>query len=97
MCGCVGGQGSKEGADSKRGLHLLRAALPVAAAREAPWLMFLTLYELLDEYPLHLIEVSAWTASRCITQMNVRCVMTVRMGFREAYLVNLVGNHSLNL
>jgi hypothetical protein len=56
--GVSGLQASTEPADDKRGVYLLRAALPSAALREAPWSIFLSLYELLDEYPLHLIEVS---------------------------------------
>ncbi len=45
---------------NKRGVYLLKAALPTAAVREAPWSTFLSLHELLDEYPLHLIEVSLY-------------------------------------
>lgn len=37
---------------------MLRASLPSAVLGEAPWSIFLSLYELLDEYPQHLIEVS---------------------------------------
>ncbi len=50
-------QGSTEQVTCKKGLYLLRAALPSAAIKEAPWSVFLSLYELIDEYPLHLIEV----------------------------------------
>lgn len=50
-------QGSTDSVTCKKGLHLLRAALPPAAAKEIPWSAFLSLYELLDEYSLHLIEV----------------------------------------
>ncbi|BDA44330.1 Uncharacterized tRNA/rRNA methyltransferase YfiF at C-terminar half [Coccomyxa sp. Obi] len=49
--------GSAEHATCKKGLCLLRAALPSAAVEEAPWSVFLSLYELIDEYPLHLIQV----------------------------------------
>lgn len=50
-------QGSVDAVDNKRGIFLLKAALPPAVAREGSWVTFLALYELLDEYPLHLIEV----------------------------------------
>ncbi len=50
-------QGSSEPATCKKGFYLLRAALPSAAVKEAPWSVFLSLYELIDEYPLHLVQV----------------------------------------
>lgn len=51
-------QGSTQSSLCKYGLSLLRAALPPAAQKAPPWSAFLALYELLDEYALHLIQVS---------------------------------------
>ena len=51
-------QGSTQSSLCKYGLSLLRAALPSAAQKAPPWSAFLALYELLDEYALHLIQVS---------------------------------------
>ena len=53
----VGMQGSPEASLCKFGLFLLRAALPPADVNSPPWSAFLSLYELLDEYALHLIQV----------------------------------------
>ncbi len=50
-------QGSAEASLCKYGLYLLRAALTPAAHKALPWSTFLVLYELLDEYALHLIQV----------------------------------------
>ena len=52
-------QGSTETSLCKYGLYLLRAALPPAAQKAPPWSTFLVLYELLDEYALHLIQVTS--------------------------------------
>ena len=53
----MGLQGSPEASLCKFGLFLLRAALPPADVDAQPWSIFLCLYELLDEYALHLIQV----------------------------------------
>ena len=53
----MGVQGSPEASLCKFGLFLLRAALPLADMKAQPWSTFLSLYELLDEYALHLIQV----------------------------------------
>ena len=53
----VGMQGSPEASLCKVGLCLLRAALPPTDMNAQPWSTFLSLYELLDEYALHLIQV----------------------------------------
>jgi len=50
-------QGSREASVCKYGAHLLRAALPADDKKAPPWATFLSLYELLDEYALHLIQV----------------------------------------
>jgi len=50
-------QGSREASVCKYGVHLLRAALPADDKKAPPWATFLLLYELLDEYALHLIQV----------------------------------------
>lgn len=50
-------QGSAEASLCKYSLFLLRAALTPAEQKGPPWSTFLLLYELLDEYALHLIQV----------------------------------------
>jgi hypothetical protein len=50
-------QASRDPAERKGALCLLRFALPRAALRQPPWSAFLSLYELLDEIALYLIEV----------------------------------------
>lgn len=50
-------QASAEASLRKYGLYLLQAALPSGAQKAPPWSPFLVLYELLDEYALHLIQV----------------------------------------
>lgn len=50
-------QGCTEASTCKYGLFLLRAALSPAAKKAPPWSSFLALYELLEEYALHLIQV----------------------------------------
>ena len=53
----MGMQGSPEASLCKFGLFLLQAALPPADLKAQPWSIYLSLYELLDEYALHLIQV----------------------------------------
>ena len=56
-CGCVQWlQASRERADNKCAVFLLRRALSSAAAEQLPWSAFLALYGLLDEHALHLIQ-----------------------------------------
>ena len=49
-------QASRDGTACKCALCLLRRALPPAALRQPPWSTFLSLFELLEEIPLYLIE-----------------------------------------
>ena len=49
-------QAGRDATIAKSALFLLRRALPPAALRQPPWSTFLSLYELLDEIPLYLIE-----------------------------------------
>lgn len=41
------------------GLYLLKLALPAQASHRRPWSAFLQLYNVLDEFPRHLVEVRA--------------------------------------
>ena len=64
-------QGSTQSPLCKYGLSLLQAALPPAAQKAPPWSSFLALYELLDEYALHLIQVSFWSVMDTLSNCNV--------------------------
>ena len=62
-------QGSREASVCKYGIHLLRAALSADFKNEPPWATFLLLYELLDEYALHLIQVR-WPSHAVSSRSN---------------------------
>ena len=49
-------QGSEDGLERKRAVHLLRAADPSAAS--FPLAKLLDLFETLDEFPIHAVEAS---------------------------------------